>query len=77
MSVERAGDELGRHSPRPRIMIYFVIDIKIEVIDMKVSVPTKLESHKLDLPRRRYGFSKMVEFCRFGNRKSAEFDAPF
>ena len=50
-------------------MTYFVIVIKMEVIDMKASVPTKLESCKLDLPRRRYEFSQMIEFCRFGERE--------
>ena len=51
----RTGDKWGRRSPRPKRMTYFVVDVKIEVVDMKVFVPTELELHELDLPRGRYG----------------------
>ena len=77
MRVERTGDELERRSPRPRRMTYFVVDVKIEVVDMKVSVLTELELHELDLPRGRYEFLKAAEFCRSGNQNSAEFGVPF
>ena len=39
---ERARSRLGRHSPKPYKMTYFAVNAKIEVIDMKVSVSTKL-----------------------------------
>ena len=58
-------------------MTYFEVDVKIEVVDRKVSVLMKLESHKLDLPRGRYGPSKMAVFYRSGNWNSVEFDVPF
>ena len=58
-------------------MTYFEVDVKIEVVDRKVSVLMKLESHELDLPRGRYGPSKMAVFCRSENQNSIEFDAPF
>ena len=45
-------------------MIYFVVGVKIKVIGMKVSVPKKLESLELDLPRESYEFSKLNVFCR-------------
>ena len=57
-------------------MTYFEVDVKIEVIDIEARDPTKLELHESDLPCGRYGFLKAVEFCRSGNRNSAEFDAP-
>ena len=58
-------------------MIYFVVGVKIKVIDMKVSGPTKLESFELDIPRGRYEFLKMIEFCRFRDSNSAELHAHF
>ena len=66
-----------KRPPRPRRMTYFVVDVKIEVVDMKVRVPTELELHELDLPRGRYGFLKTAEFCRSGNRNSAEIGVLF
>ena len=52
-------------------MIDFGIDVKIKVIDMEVSVPKKLESLELDLPRGSYEFLNSQEICRSGNRESA------
>ena len=51
-------------------MTYLVDDVKIKVIDMKVSVPTKLKSLELDLPRGRYKFSKLIVFYRSRNQNS-------
>ena len=58
-------------------MTYFEVDVKIEVVDMKVSVLTKLKSLELDLPRGRYGPSKTAIFCRSRNQNFVEFDVPF
>ena len=52
-------------------MTYFEIDVKIKVIDMKVSVLKNLESLELDLSRGSYEFLKSRVFCRSRNRKSA------
>ena len=57
-------------------MTYFVVDVKIKVIDMKVSVPTKLESLELDLPRGRNEFLKLREVCRSKGRESVEISCP-
>ena len=58
-------------------MTYFEVYVKIEVVDTKVGVLMKLESHELDLPRGRYGPSNTSIFCRPGKQNSAEFDPPF
>ena len=39
-------------------MTYFEIDVKTKVIDMEISVPTKLEPLELDLPGGSYEFLK-------------------
>ena len=45
-------------------MTLFEVDVKIKVIDMEVSVLTKLKSLELDLPRGSYEFLNLREFCR-------------
>ena len=52
-------------------MTYFEIDVKIKVVDMKVSVPMNLKSLELDPPRGSYEFLKPRGFCRSRNQKSA------
>ena len=52
-------------------MTYFETDVKIKVIDMKVSVPMNLKSLELDPPRRSSKLLKLREFCRSRNQKSA------
>ena len=52
-------------------MIYFVVGVKSKVKGMKVSVPKKLESLELDIPRGRYEFSKLNVFCRSRYQNSA------
>ena len=52
-------------------MTFLDVDVKIEVIDMKVRVPKKLKSLELDLPRGSYEFSKLRKFCRSKNQGSA------
>ena len=51
-------------------MTYFAVDVKIKVIDMKASVPTKLESLELDLPGGRNESLKLREICRSRDRDS-------
>ena len=53
-------------------MTDFEVDVKIEVVDMKVSVRMKLKSLELDLPRGSYGLAKLKKFCRSKNQGPTE-----